>query len=197
MQFWAGDFKRSSLTTPLLAVLLSLAPTPRHLLPYNPLRSNQQVKMQVLSSLFVLAAVTSFTAAQTHQRLGGCPDLGCVFPPDQYVYNVTSIIQKTPWKQTDNVFSTTTLGPTSLLASSSIFVSRSTPPSTAPRPALVNLTLTLPSQSPRRVMRLYRLRSSSNRMSLSWSAGTSAGTRVRRCPSVVFGPLSNQNRSLR
>jgi hypothetical protein len=56
---------------------------------------------------------------------------------------------------------------------------------------LVNLTLTLPSQSPRRVMRLCRLRSSSNRMSLSWSAGTSAGTRVRICPSVVFGPLSH------
>ncbi|KAJ5368897.1 uncharacterized protein N7496_008657 [Penicillium cataractarum] len=39
--------------------------------------------MQALSFLFVIAAVISFTAAQTHQRLGGCPDLGCVFPPDQ------------------------------------------------------------------------------------------------------------------
>jgi len=33
-----------------------------------------------------LAAATTFVAlvsAQTFQRLGGCPDLGCVFPPDQ------------------------------------------------------------------------------------------------------------------
>lgn len=40
--------------------------------------------MQVLS-IPVLACLVSGIAAQTFQRLGGCPDLGCVFPPDQYV----------------------------------------------------------------------------------------------------------------
>lgn len=33
-----------------------------------------------------IAAATTFAAlasAQTYQRLGACPDLGCVFPPDQ------------------------------------------------------------------------------------------------------------------
>ncbi|KAF7719499.1 Uncharacterized protein PECH_005213 [Penicillium ucsense] len=39
--------------------------------------------MQTLSYLLAAAAVISGAAAQTHQRLGGCPDLGCVFPPDQ------------------------------------------------------------------------------------------------------------------
>lgn len=33
--------------------------------------------------LTVVACLTSGAFAQTFQRLGGCPDLGCVFPPDQ------------------------------------------------------------------------------------------------------------------
>ncbi|KAI1455232.1 alkaline phosphatase-like protein [Annulohypoxylon moriforme] len=36
-----------------------------------------------LSSLAVVAASLSAAAAQTFQRLGACPDLGCVLPPDQ------------------------------------------------------------------------------------------------------------------
>ncbi|KAJ5112152.1 hypothetical protein N7532_000197 [Penicillium argentinense] len=34
-------------------------------------------------SILAVACSVSYTAAQTFQRLGGCPDLGCVFPPDQ------------------------------------------------------------------------------------------------------------------
>ncbi|KAJ5699004.1 hypothetical protein N7462_001009 [Penicillium macrosclerotiorum] len=34
-------------------------------------------------SLVLAASLTSSVIAQTYQRLGGCPDLGCVFPPDQ------------------------------------------------------------------------------------------------------------------
>ncbi|KAJ5567229.1 hypothetical protein N7535_006535 [Penicillium sp. DV-2018c] len=33
-------------------------------------------------SISALACLVSCTAAQTFQRLGGCPDLGCIFPPD-------------------------------------------------------------------------------------------------------------------
>ena len=33
--------------------------------------------------LVALLAILSFASAQTFQRLGGCPTLGCVFPPDQ------------------------------------------------------------------------------------------------------------------
>ncbi|KAI1370400.1 alkaline phosphatase-like protein [Hypoxylon crocopeplum] len=36
-----------------------------------------------LSSLTVVAASLSVAVAQTFQRLGACPDLGCVLPPDQ------------------------------------------------------------------------------------------------------------------
>lgn len=32
-----------------------------------------------------LVLVARSAVAQTFQRLGGCPDLGCIFPPDQYV----------------------------------------------------------------------------------------------------------------
>ncbi|KAI1092543.1 alkaline phosphatase-like protein [Rostrohypoxylon terebratum] len=39
--------------------------------------------MARLSSLVVVAASLSGAAAQTFQRLGACPDLGCVLPPDQ------------------------------------------------------------------------------------------------------------------
>ncbi|KAJ5478179.1 hypothetical protein N7530_003688 [Penicillium desertorum] len=35
------------------------------------------------ASISALACFASFAAAQTFQRLGGCPDLGCIFPPDQ------------------------------------------------------------------------------------------------------------------
>lgn len=31
-----------------------------------------------------VALFSSAGLAQTFQRLGGCPELGCVFPPDQY-----------------------------------------------------------------------------------------------------------------
>src|SRR4051794_4329086 len=37
------------------------------------------------ASIAVIACLFSRTIAQTFQRLGGCPELGCVFPPDQYV----------------------------------------------------------------------------------------------------------------
>ncbi|KAI1391596.1 alkaline phosphatase-like protein [Hypoxylon trugodes] len=39
--------------------------------------------MGKLSSLAVAAAALSVASAQTFQRLGACPDLGCVLPPDQ------------------------------------------------------------------------------------------------------------------
>ncbi|OGE49837.1 hypothetical protein PENARI_c019G09637 [Penicillium arizonense] len=35
------------------------------------------------ASIAVIACLFSRTIAQTFQRLGGCPELGCVFPPDQ------------------------------------------------------------------------------------------------------------------
>ncbi|KXG50878.1 Alkaline phosphatase-like, alpha/beta/alpha [Penicillium griseofulvum] len=35
------------------------------------------------SAISALACFVAYTAAQTFQRLGGCPDLGCIFPPDQ------------------------------------------------------------------------------------------------------------------
>lgn len=31
----------------------------------------------------VAASIASLASAQTFQRLGGCPSLGCIFPPDQ------------------------------------------------------------------------------------------------------------------
>lgn len=43
--------------------------------------------MMLSKTLSIAAAASSlcaFTTAQTFQRLGGCPTLGCVFPPDQY-----------------------------------------------------------------------------------------------------------------
>ncbi|KAI1145582.1 alkaline phosphatase [Nemania diffusa] len=39
--------------------------------------------MGKLASLATLAASLAVAAAQTYQRLGGCPTLGCVLPPDQ------------------------------------------------------------------------------------------------------------------
>ncbi|KAI5859423.1 alkaline phosphatase-like protein [Durotheca rogersii] len=39
--------------------------------------------MGKVSSLAVVAALLSAAAAQTFRRLGACPDLGCVLPPDQ------------------------------------------------------------------------------------------------------------------
>lgn len=36
-----------------------------------------------LLSLSASAALLGFASSQTYQRLGGCPTLGCVFPPDQ------------------------------------------------------------------------------------------------------------------
>lgn len=39
--------------------------------------------MGKLSSLAVAAVFVSVATAQTFQRLGACPDLGCVLPPDQ------------------------------------------------------------------------------------------------------------------
>lgn len=152
--------------------------------------------MQALSFVFVIAAVISFTAAQTHQRLGGCPDLGCVFPPDQYVSRVTSVVPITSCTSTVRSSSNPTIGRTSSPVSSLIFVSRSTLRLTAPRRALVSLTPTSPSPSPRRVKLVSRPPSSSSRRSLSWSAGLSAGTRVRIHPSLESGQLSNFDRSL-
>ena len=34
--------------------------------------------------LLVLFAISQTAFAQTFQRLGGCPNLGCILPPDQY-----------------------------------------------------------------------------------------------------------------
>jgi hypothetical protein len=39
--------------------------------------------MPKVSPFFVAAAVLTAASAQTYQRLGSCPKLGCVFPPDQ------------------------------------------------------------------------------------------------------------------
>lgn len=43
----------------------------------------------MLSNILPIAVVASslvaLTGAQTFQRLGGCPTLGCILPPDQYV----------------------------------------------------------------------------------------------------------------
>ena len=39
--------------------------------------------MVAIKSTVALAALVSLASAQTFQRLGGCPTLGCVFPPDQ------------------------------------------------------------------------------------------------------------------
>lgn len=39
--------------------------------------------MGKLSSLALAIASLSVATAQTYQRLGSCPDLGCVLPPDQ------------------------------------------------------------------------------------------------------------------
>lgn len=36
-------------------------------------------------SISLIACLVSSTLAQTFQRLGGCPELGCILPPDQYV----------------------------------------------------------------------------------------------------------------
>lgn len=35
------------------------------------------------SAIAIFALFTSLVSAQTFQRLGACPALGCVFPPDQ------------------------------------------------------------------------------------------------------------------
>ncbi|PNS18568.1 hypothetical protein CAC42_5107 [Sphaceloma murrayae] len=39
--------------------------------------------MRAFSTLAAAAALTGLTSAQTFQRLGACPQLGCIFPPDQ------------------------------------------------------------------------------------------------------------------
>lgn len=39
--------------------------------------------MVAFSKLAAATTLVSLVSAQTFQRLGGCPDLGCVFPPDQ------------------------------------------------------------------------------------------------------------------
>lgn len=39
--------------------------------------------MVLLSSAVALATLAGLTTAQTFQRLGGCPTLGCIFPPDR------------------------------------------------------------------------------------------------------------------
>lgn len=39
--------------------------------------------MANLNSLLVLLSAASLSAAQTYQRLGSCPTLGCILPPDQ------------------------------------------------------------------------------------------------------------------
>ncbi|KAF2226605.1 alkaline phosphatase [Elsinoe ampelina] len=39
--------------------------------------------MKTFSTLAVAATLTGFATAQSFQRLGACPQLGCIFPPDQ------------------------------------------------------------------------------------------------------------------
>ena len=51
----------------------------------------------LLSTLTVVSSLLAHTAAQTYQRLGGCPTLGCVFPPDQYVHSSTSQLSEILW----------------------------------------------------------------------------------------------------
>ena len=38
-----------------------------------------------VATLVVGASLASVGLAQTFRRLGACPKLGCIFPPDQYV----------------------------------------------------------------------------------------------------------------
>lgn len=40
---------------------------------------------KVLLATIFASLLFVYTKAQTFQRLGGCPTLGCVFPPDQCV----------------------------------------------------------------------------------------------------------------
>lgn len=196
MDFRSGGLKKTSLTC-LFLFFSSSFPHLSSLLPLQPSSIRPAVKMQALSFLFTIAAGISFAAAQTHQRLGGCPDLGCVFPPDQYVSRITAAIPTTLDCQTNKTSCTSTLGLTSLPVNSSISVLRFTLRSMALRLVLANPTPTSPSLSPRRVTRVSQLRNSSIKMSQSWSDGTSAGTRVRIFPSVVFDQISNKNRPIR
>jgi hypothetical protein len=39
--------------------------------------------MSRFTALLALASIATSVSAQTFQRLGTCPSLGCVFPPDQ------------------------------------------------------------------------------------------------------------------
>ena len=39
---------------------------------------------KIISVTAVVSSLLALTSAQTFQRLGGCPTLGCVLPPDQY-----------------------------------------------------------------------------------------------------------------
>lgn len=38
---------------------------------------------EIIHTAVVACSLLSFTTAQTFQRLGACPTLGCIFPPDQ------------------------------------------------------------------------------------------------------------------
>lgn len=39
---------------------------------------------KILSEAAAVSSLLVVTSAQTFQRLGACPTLGCVLPPDQY-----------------------------------------------------------------------------------------------------------------
>jgi hypothetical protein len=43
------------------------------------------VTTKVLTYLLAAASLVAQSYGQTFQRLGACPKLGCIFPPDQYV----------------------------------------------------------------------------------------------------------------
>lgn len=41
------------------------------------------MSMATVGASFIFACLASFVSGQTFQRLGACPQLGCIFPPDQ------------------------------------------------------------------------------------------------------------------
>ncbi len=58
--------------------------------PVELCRPNKIIMVSKLSTVAVVAAAFSAVSAQTFQRLGTCPDLGCILPPDQQgMYNMS------------------------------------------------------------------------------------------------------------
>lgn len=121
--------------------------------------------------------------AQTFQRLGTCPTLGCVFPPDQYVLRALD--------PPAHVF-LTGAEPTSWPGNSSTSVSKFMPPSTEVRQrAILTRIPTSPSPSQDRVEDLRARRLTSRSRNRPWSVGTFPGMKVRSLlrPTII-SPLT-------